>query len=318
MNHAHFIPALACALFAVLLSACNGAVSEPAHAPESAHEHAHDELESTQIPLPMATAAGIRVAAAGAAVIADEHEVQGLLAAADDKLAKVAARYAGPIRSVRVNVGDAVTQGQVLAEVDSNQSLSRYALTSPINGVVMRRSAVVGAVAEGATPLFEIADLSTLWVDLHIFGADAQHITAGVPVTVTRLADGVRARTTLERILPGMATASQSTVARARIANADGQWRPGAAVKARVTVARTPVALAVPLSAVQTMDDQTVVFVRSGDADDTFTAQPVTLGLRDAEQVQVLSGLTAGASVVVEQSYWIKADIEKSEAEHEH
>jgi len=59
-------------------------------------------------------------------------------------------------------------------------------------------------------------------VDLHIFGADTQHITAGVPVTVTRMTDGVSQSTTLERVLPGTATASQSTVARATVDNADG------------------------------------------------------------------------------------------------
>ena len=70
------------------------------------------------------------------------------------------------------------------------------------------------------------------------------HITAGVPVTVSRMTDGVSQATTLERVLPGTATASQSTVARATLRNDDGQWRPGAAVKARIVVATTPAAQA--------------------------------------------------------------------------
>src|SRR5690606_8350611 len=115
--------------------------------------------------------------------------------------------------------------------IESNLSLTTYAVTSPLTGTVLQRVATVGAVAGEGTSLFEVADLSTLWVDLHIFGNDVGHIAAGVPVNVTRLSDGVSIETTLERILPATATASQSTVARARIANADGLWRPGSAVR---------------------------------------------------------------------------------------
>jgi cobalt-zinc-cadmium efflux system membrane fusion protein len=161
--------------------------------------------------------------------------------------------------------------------------------------------------AEG--PLFEIADLSTLWVDLHLFGADAQHITPGLPVVVTRLSDGVTAATSLDRVLPGTATASQSTVARATLANADGRWRPGAAVRARVTVSETAVALRVPLAAVQQADGQDVVYVREGDR---YTSRPITLGARDGVNVAVTAGLQVGEAVVVEQSYLIKADIGKA------
>ena len=173
----------------------------------------------------------------------------------------------------------------------------------------------MGNVANEGTPLYEIADLSSLWVDLHIFGADAQHIRAGVPVEVTRLSDGERITTRLASVLPGTATASQSTVARAVIANRDGHWRPGSAVTARITVDREAVDLAVPLSALQTFRDWDVVFVRIGDA---YEVRPLELGKRDAGQVQVLAGLSAGDQVVVGQSYLVKADIEKSGATHDH
>ena len=180
---------------------------------------------------------------------------------------------------------------------------------------MLARNAAVGSIASESTPLFEVADLSSLWVDLHVFGSDAQHIRAGVPVEVTRLSDGATTQTTLERVLPGTATASQSTVARATIANADGLWRPGSAVKARITVDQQPANLVVPIAALQTFRDWDVVFVRVGD---TYEVRPLELGKRDAQQVEVLSGLQPGDQVVVEQSYLVKADIEKSGASHDH
>jgi len=104
-------------------------------------------------------------------------------------------------------------------------------------------------------------------------------------------------------------------VARATIANADGLWRPGSAVKARITVEQQPARLVVPLTALQTFRDWDVVFVRVGD---TYEVRPVELGKRDATRVEVVAGIRPGDQVVVEQSYLIKADIEKSGAAHDH
>jgi membrane fusion protein, heavy metal efflux system len=290
-----------------------GPSEEPDHDKEG---DAHDEgPEQTTIAAAMAEQAGIRVAPVAAGTIADEHDVQGLLTPVDGRVAQVTARFPGPVRTLRANVGDTVRAGQVLASVDSNLSLTTYTVSAPISGVVLSRQAQVGGVVGEGGALFEIGDLLTLWVDLHIFGSDTQHITAGVPVTVTRMTDGVGQATTLERVLPGTATASQSTVARATLRNDDGLWRPGAAVKARIVVASTPAAQVVPLSALQTLDSQDVVFVRTGE---TYTARPVRLGARDASKVAVLEGLKVGEDVVVEQSYVIKADIGKAGAAHEH
>lgn len=269
----------------------------------------------TVIAAQIAAESGIRVAPVGPGVIADEHEVQGLLTPMEGRIANVMARFPGPIRSLRANVGDRVRAGQALASVESNLSLTTYTVSAPISGVVLARNASVGSVASEGAALFEIADLSSLWVDLHIFGADAQHIQPGVPVKVTRMSDGVTLETMLERILPGTATASQSTVARATLANSDGLWRPGSAVKARITVAQQPADLVVPLSALQNFRDWDAVFVRVGDI---YEVRPVKLGKRDATHVEILSGLKAGDAVVVEQSYLIKADIEKSGASHDH
>jgi cobalt-zinc-cadmium efflux system membrane fusion protein len=80
-------------------------------------------------------------------------------------------------------------------------------------------------------------------------------------------------------------------------------------------VAQQPVSLMVPLSAVQTAGETEVVYVKSGA---TYTQRPVRLGQRDATRVEVQSGLKTGEQVVTAQSFLIKADIEKSTAEHDH
>ncbi len=268
----------------------------------------------TTIARDIAAQAGVRTAPARPGAIRDEHEMQGLVTPVEGRHARITARFPGPIRAVHAGIGDDVRKGQLLAVVESNVSLSNYTITAPFAGTVIARSASVGDLA-GTSPLFEIADLSSVWVDVHLFGADAQHITPGLPVTITRLSDGAVAETKLDRVLPGTATASQSTVARATIDNADRRWRTGAAVRAHVTVSVEEVSLRVPLAALQRFRDWDVVFVRVGD---TYEIRPLELGRRDATWVEVLSGLHDGDEVVVEQSYIIKADIEKSGASHDH
>lgn len=289
----------------------------PAGEDHAEDEHADDAHadDAATIPGDIAEEVGIRVAPAAAGTIADQHEVQGLLTTLETGNARVTARFPGPIRRLHAEVGDRVRAGQVLATIDSNLSLSTYSVTAPITGTVLARNASVGQSAGEGAVLYEIADLSTLWVDLHVFGRDADHLAAGSPVTISRLGDGATADTRIDRVLPGTATASQSTIARATLDNADGQWRPGSAVRAMVTVSTQPAALVVPLAALQQMDGGDVVFVREGDR---YEKRAVTIGRRDARQVEIIDGVAVGEDVVVEQSYTIKADLEKAGAGHAH
>jgi cobalt-zinc-cadmium efflux system membrane fusion protein len=329
MKYSHLLAPVVFLLAAWGLTACGGtSAPEPAsssaqaegdhadHADESdAAAGESEQAEHTTIAVAVAEASGIRVAPVGAGRIVRELEVQGLLAPVDGSAGAATARFPGQVRSLRAQVGDRVRAGQVLATVESNLSLTSYTVTAPLSGQVLSRQVAVGAgVAEGQS-LFEIADLSRVWVDLHAFGADVRYLQPGAAVTVTRLYDGATREITLERVLPGTDSASQSAVARATLPNEDGLWRPGAAVVARIRIDDRAVPLLIPLSALQTMDGRDVVLVRE---DERYHAQPVRLGERDSRHVEVREGLRAGQQVVVAQSFLVKADIEKSGASHAH
>jgi cobalt-zinc-cadmium efflux system membrane fusion protein len=312
----HRPPLLVLLALALMVSGCGHPAapvekSEKSEKPEAKEADEKAAGDRVHIEAAIAAQSGVRTAPVGPGVIRDEHEVQGLLLPIDGRNAHIMARFPGPVRAVRVAVGDRVTAGQTLAVIESNVSLSDYAVTAPLAGTVLSRNVAVGDLA-GDKPLFEIADLSKLWVDIHLFGGDAEHLHAGLPVEVMRLSDNVRSSTTLDRVLPGMATASQSTVGRAIVINTDGNWRPGASVRVRVSVSQDAVARVVPLEAIQSLRGQEVVFVREGE---NYEARPVKLGRRDGHYAEVLDGVAIGDDVVVEQSYLIKADIEKSSVE---
>ena len=142
----------------------------------------------------------------------------------------------------------------------------------------------------------------------------AVRIAAGLPVHVAT-AGGQSVSTTIQRVLPLASSASQSVVARALLPNPDGKWRPGMAVEATVTAATREVPVAVDLRALQRFRDFTVVFAKVGD---TYEVRMLELGARDRDRVEVLGGIAAGTEYAVEQSFLIKADIEKSGASHDH
>ena len=302
--------------FSLVLSACGGAGDESAKFAEEAEEQEEEEAgpsDRTSIEGEVAEESGIRTAPIAAGVIRDEREVQGVLTPIEGRYARIVARFPGPVRSVTVGVGDAVSAGQVLAVIESNESLSDYTVTAPLAGTVLARNVTVGDLA-GETPLFEVADLSRLWAELHLFGGDVESLDAGMPIAIARLSDGASVDTVVDRILPSTAAASQTAIARATVTNGDGRWRPGSAVRALITVSERQAALVAPLTALQSMQGSEVVFVREGEE---YFVRPVTLGERDGRSVEILDGVVMGEEIVVEQSYLIKANIEKSMVEEE-
>jgi cobalt-zinc-cadmium efflux system membrane fusion protein len=268
----------------------------------------------TTIDARAADEAGVRVAAVAGGPISESLKAQGEVVVPPARMARVAARFPGVVREARVQVGDRVTAGQTLAIVDSNASLSRYAVVSPIAGTVLERHADPGALVADA-PLFVVADLDTLAAEIALFGSDAARVRGGAIVQLRRVVDGHAIEATVERVLPAADAGSQSLLARIAIPNDDGLWRPGMAVEARVVTGEVEVPMRLPLSAVQRFRDDQVAFIRIGD---TYEVRPLELGRSDGSRVEVMEGLEVGDEVVIEQSFLVKADIEKSGASHEH
>jgi cobalt-zinc-cadmium efflux system membrane fusion protein len=259
-------------------------------------------------------AAGLNVETAGPAAIRELLSLTGAIQTDPALVARVRARFPGVVREMRKGLGDRVGAGEVLATVQSNESLQSYSVTAPIGGTVLLRSAVAGE-ATGDEPLFVIGDLSKVWAELDVFGRDLSKVKAGQSVRVVSLDGEVSADAVISTLAPLTTHSSQSVRARVVLENAQGLWRPGQFVHAVVTIAETTVPLAVKKSALQRFRDFTVVFAR---VNDTYEVRMLELGASDAVWIEVLGGLEAGEQYVTENSFLIKADIEKSGASHDH
>jgi cobalt-zinc-cadmium efflux system membrane fusion protein len=307
MNN-HFPRIVMAALFTLPLSVFAQHASHDEHDEHDTHE---DEAAHVRITPEMAEASGISVRPAGAATIERRLRVFGELAVAPDRRTEVRARFPGLITAVGVKVGDRVERGQTLATIESNESLQDYPLRSPIDGIVQHRHANAGEVA-GDQALFVIVDSRLLWAELKVFPTQRSEVARGRPVRID--SESRSAETTIEHVLTA-GTGEPFAIARAPVDNTEEAWLPGDRVMARILVERVEVPLAVDNRALQQMDGRTVVFVRHGER---FEPRPVELGRRDDRYSEVLSGLSPGASYVVENSYLIKADLKKSGAGHHH
>ena len=109
--------------------------------------------------------------------------------------------------------------------------------------------------------------------------------------------------------------ANQSVTARVVLDNSAGEWPLGTFVTATIRVSEFEVPLAVRRSGLQSFRDFTVVYAQFGDQ---YEVRMLELGRQDDEWVEVLGGLEPGTRYVTENSYVLKADVEKSGASHDH
>lgn len=276
--------------------------------------HGEHEEGKTEITPDAAKKAGVVIEKIAPTTISNIIALTGRITINQNTKAEVRARFPGIVRDVKANLGDKVKKGQVLAIVESNESLKSYNVTAPINGTVLDRNTNLGDVA-GDGSLFTIADLSTVWAKFHIFPKDADMVAAKQNVRVHTLDEGKEQNATISMLFPTADALSQTLVAVAPLTNNNGMWRPGMTIEGDVSVSQKQVSLAVRESALQTMENQTVVFVKDGN---NYEMKPVKTGVSDGSYIEILSGLTAGQFYVSQGSFIIKADILKSGAAHEH
>lgn len=267
----------------------------------------------TRINAQIAEDAGIATERVGSATLRRTLALTGRVRPDPQREARVAARFPGTVQSVVAGLYQRVRAGDTLATIEARDSLRRYAVRAPIDGVVIERHATPGAAA-GDAPLFVLADLSRVWVTLDAFADDLAQVETGQTVAVHDLDGEVLARGEVADIAPTSGP-RQNVHLRVPVANPDGRLRPGQFVRARVTVERREVERAVKRTALQRFRDFDVVYARYGD---TYEVRMLELGARDDTWVEVLGGIDSGTEYVTENSFLIRADIEKSGASHDH
>lgn len=258
--------------------------------------------------------AGLEITEAGPVKLIETLLLYGIVKPNAERVRAVTARFPGIVRSVDAKIGDSVTQGKALASVESNESLQVYNVTSPLAGVVTERFTNPGEQAE-AQPLFTVADLSSVWIELALFPRDRSRIKVGQSVRVHTGDERESVEGRIVFVSPLGSTPTQSLTARVQLDNKSGQWAPGLHIQGDVVVGTAEVALAVPAAALQELEGGTSVFIEDADG---LEPRVVKTGRSDGQWVEILEGLTRGERVVGEGSFVLKAQLGKGEASHDH
>lgn len=208
-----------------------------------------------------------------------------------------------------------LTQEQVeKLHEEKDTDYSRYEIKAPFAGAVIEKHITLGEVVNPDTSCFVLADLGNVWVDITVYPQDIPHVTVGQPVDVT--AAGQKAqRGEIAYVSPKIEEGTRTGVARVVLANPEHRWRPGMFIRADLVVSSEEVAVVVPNSAIQTIENQTVVFVEEHDE---FKKRPVLIGRTTGNQSEVLKGLDPGERYAASGTFVLKAELGKAEAEHAH
>jgi membrane fusion protein, heavy metal efflux system len=268
----------------------------------------------TKISAEAAKDGGIEIETVGPATISEMREVEGVVQLQTTARSEVRAQFPGKVMAVTKSVGQYVRRGELLARIESSESLQIYPVYAPVSGVIAERNANVGNVAYDQ-PIFVITDPGQTSVMFNIFPRDLGIIRPGMKVTIETLDGKPVAESSLGDYLPEGNAAAGTALVRASLPNRDGRWRPGMALHGRVTVSAYTVPLAVRTEALQPFRDFTVVYANFGEM---YEVRMLELGRKTPEWTEVLSGIKPGTRYAAKGSFLIRADIEKSGASHDH
>ena len=289
-----------------------GKTASKGHGGHGAHEEHSDGIALSDAKV---AAAGIELLKASAATLRDTILLNGMIQPNQEALVQVSPRFPGIVREVSRKVGESVKKNDLLARVESNQSLTTYDLRAPIAGTIIDRQVALGEYVTEQKAAFTVADLSTVWVDLSVYRRDMKRVRVNDEIHMDVGDGGEAIKGTISYLSPVGSADTQSSLARVVVDNTDQRLRPGLFISARLVLSAREAPIAVRLTALQTVENRTVVFVRDGDK---FQARDVELGERDAEAVEVLFGVADGEIYAAKNSFIVKAELAKGTATHEH
>jgi len=209
-----------------------------------------------------------------------------------------------------------LTYGLKIADLETlssepEEDFTIYRMVAPFDGTVISKHLALGEVVDETSEVFVIADLRNVWVDLVINETNIGSVQAGQLAEVSLIDGQSKVQASIHYVDPIVDPKTRTAVVRATLDNTSGRYKPGRFVRGRIRVGGADSALKIPAAAVQLIDDHTIVFVKCPEG---FEVRPVTLGMSNNNEVEIVDGLTSGDEVVTENAFHLKAELEKQAA----
>lgn len=232
-------------------------------------------------------------------------KTQGQLATSP--LTEVKANAASLVASTRerLRLWD-VTDAQIMALERRGTATPVLTVYAPSSGIVLKREALPGKYVEPGTTLYEVAELSTVWISADIYESEVAAVTLNQPASVMFAAyPGKIFRGNVSYIYPSLNTEARTVRVRVELPNPGLKLKPG--MYGNVTLQMDAVhTLVVPKEAVLETGLRQLVFLDRGQG--RYEPASVKLGRRSQDDVEVLEGLKAGDRVVTSANFLLDAE----------
>jgi HlyD family secretion protein len=180
--------------------------------------------------------------------------------------------------------------------------LSYSQIRSPINGVVTERPLYPGEMAAAGTPLLTVMDISQVIARAHIPQPEAALLKIGDSATVIAAGEDKPIQGKVTVVSPALDPNSTTVEVWVQMKNPNRHLKPGTSVQVSMLAQTVPDALVIPAAALLTAQDGGAS-VMLASADGRAHQKTVQVGIRQADQVQVLEGLEAGEKIVASGAY---------------
>lgn len=204
--------------------------------------------------------------------------------------------------------------------IGGKQPLSRYTLIAPIDGTIQRRDLVPGQTVSAQETPVHIVNTGQMWVFIEAYEQDLARLQTGLPVTLTvRALPGETFKGKTDWVSHELDEQARTVRVRATVPNPDGKLRAGMFGTARIQAKSEAHYALVPIDAVQTIEDEKVVFIPGGEVNE-FEAVAVTTGSEGDGQVEIRKGLMPGDAVVAVGAFDLNSALSAGSrsAEHHH
>ncbi|WFB34502.1 efflux RND transporter periplasmic adaptor subunit [Kiritimatiellota bacterium B12222] len=255
---------------------------------------------------------GIEVQTAASGTIHEELRLQGEVKMNENRMGHVSPRFTGVVTSIEKRLGDLVKQGDVLATVESNDTLRPFQLIAPLDGTIVSFHITPGESLEPGVVAYTISDTSVIWVDLRVYQRDLPKVHQDQGVRISAGHEYPEAEGRLSYVGPVIDETTRTGLARVALPNPENTYRPGLFVIGNVLLDAHKLPVVVPRTAVIAYGDERVIFVESEDGHG-FEKKAVIPGQGDSTHLAIKQGLSPGERYVSKGGFFLKADSQKED-----
>jgi membrane fusion protein, copper/silver efflux system len=206
-----------------------------------------------------------------------------------------------------------IAESQIRTIEETGRPIRTLTLYSPVNGSVVQKMAVLGMRAMPGEKLFDIADLSTVWVIADIYEYVLRMVTVGDRADITlSYSPGQVFSTVVDFVYPALSPDTRTAKVRFSIPNPTRQLKPQMYTNVEVKI-DLGTRLAIPANAVIDTGARKIVYVDNGQG--AFEPREVVSGLKGDDWIEVVMGLQAGERVATSANFLIDSEAKLRGAE---